>query len=269
MQSDSSLVTSWVCVRMSSRPQPRLVHRPPTLPVGTGWSEWLVMQQIRSVFDDRSSGLPEAEDCCSDLSTITFFNETDWHYLGTSWDAAMQTSLHFNKAIGPCHDLQTDLPCLYVLNHGLWHKWNCLHRCPTRYGGIGSQSLQKYAKLLATKVSNDSIQICRVLFVVRLFQNLQQLSSISSFPASRWRALQLHKKRMAARRRAWKQARENVTNVTRQSLQLFLLLHAYFRWISGSVSVQFYWHLMLYIRCTRSCLTDTCHSSPPWPVPES
>ena len=79
----------------------------------------------------------------------------------------MQTSLHFNKAIVPCHDLQTDLPCLYVLNHGLWHKWNCLHRCPTRYGGIGSQSLQKYAKLLATKVSNDSIiQICRVLFVV-------------------------------------------------------------------------------------------------------
>lgn len=55
----------------------------------------------------------------------------------------------------------------------------------------------------------------------------------------------------------------------RQSLQLFLLLHAYFRWISGSVSVQFYWHLMLYIRCTRSCLTATCHSSPPWPVPES
>ena len=92
----------------------------------------------------------------------------------------MQTSLHFNKAIGPCHDLQTDLPCLYVLNHGLWHKWNCLHRCPTRYGGIGSQSLQKYAKLLATKVSNDSIQICRVLFVVCLFQNLPQLSSLSS-----------------------------------------------------------------------------------------
>lgn len=30
-------------------------------------------------------------------------------------------------------------------------------------------ALQKYAKLLATKVSNDSIQICRVLFVVQLF----------------------------------------------------------------------------------------------------
>lgn len=85
--------------------------------------------------------------------------------------------------MGPCHDLQTDSPCLYVLNHGLWHKWNCLHRCPTRYGAIGSQSLQKYAKLLAKIVSNNSIiQICRVLFVVQcLFQNLpQQLSSISS-----------------------------------------------------------------------------------------
>ncbi len=137
--------------------------------------------------------------------------EREWH-LGTSWDAAMQTSLHFNKAMGPFHDLQTNSPCLYVLNHGLWHKWNCLHRCPTRYGAIGPQSLQKYAKVLATKVSISSIiKICHVvLLVVQCVIKIYH--SCHLFPASRWRALQLHKKRIAARRRAWKQeARRNFT----------------------------------------------------------